>query len=132
MDYLTDATYLIDLWRERSVSGPATRFALGHGQATFAVPWVAKAEFLRGALYAGVDGERAEAFLGNLFTVFPTEGTLCLYADLYAKLRRANRLIGPHDLWIAACALETGTPLLTRNTDEFARVPSLETVAYGT
>jgi predicted nucleic acid-binding protein len=131
MDFLTDATYLIDLWRERGTEGPATQFALSHAGATFAVPWVAKAEFLRGALHAGVGEDRIEGFLGSLLTVFPAEATLRVYAELYGRLRRANCLVGPHDLWLAACSLDTGVPLLTRNTDEFRRVPGLVTVSYG-
>ena len=30
-------------------------------------------------------------------------------------------MIGVHDLWIAACALEHELPVLTRNAAEFAR-----------
>ena len=130
MDFLTDATYLIDLWRERGAIGPATRFAADHAGATFAVPWVCKAEFLRGALYAGVGQERSAAFLGSFLTVFPGETTLRVYAELYGKLRRANRLVGPHDLWVATCSLDTGVPLLSRNLGEFNRVPDLRVVAY--
>jgi predicted nucleic acid-binding protein len=131
MDFLTDATYLIDLWRERGSAGPATRFAVDHAGATFAVPWVCKAEFLRGALCARVEPERLAVFLSSLLTVFPSEATLRVYADLYGTLRRANRLVGPHDLWVAACSLDTGVPLLSRNLGEFSRVPSLRVVDYA-
>ena len=131
MEYLTDTTFLIDMWRERIRGGPATNFAVAHGLDTFSVPWVAKGEFLRGAVCAGTDQERVCAFLQNFRTVFPTEATLLAYAHLYSILRRENKLIGPHDLWIAACGLDIGAPLLTRNADEFERVPNLQVIDYS-
>ena len=129
MDYLSDATFLIDLWREGRSKGAATRFADEHGDAVVAVPWIAKAEFLRGAFAVG-QGPAAERFLGQFQTVWPNEGTLRIYAELYGELRSVNAMIGPHDLWIAACARECKVPLLTRNAEEFRRVPDLQVVEY--
>jgi predicted nucleic acid-binding protein len=34
-------------------------------------------------------------------------------------------LIGPHDLWIAACALQKSVPLFSKNKMEFERLPGL-------
>jgi tRNA(fMet)-specific endonuclease VapC len=130
MDYLSDATFLIDLWREGRNKGPAREFADEHPEAVVAVPWIAKAEFLRGAFVAG-QGPAAETFLRQFQTVWPNEGTLRIYADLFGELRAANTMIGPHDLWVAAAARELKLPLLTRNADEFKRVADLQVVAYG-
>lgn len=129
MDYLSDTTFLIDLWRERQVSGPAMRFAAEHAEATVAIPWIVKAEFLRGAFIAR-QGEAAELFLKSFMTVWPGETTVRIYAELFGELRAANAMIGPHDLWIAACARELKVPLLTRNVEEFSRVSGMEALNY--
>ena len=53
MDYLTDTTFLIDMWRERGKPCAALRFVEKNGQAVCGLPWIAKGEFLRGAWLAG-------------------------------------------------------------------------------
>jgi predicted nucleic acid-binding protein len=40
-------------------------------------------------------------------------------------------LIGPNDLWIAACALANRLPVLTRNVSQFRRVDGLEVIDYA-
>ena len=131
MDYLTDTTFLIDLWRERGKPGAALRFVAKNSQAVVGLPWIAKGEFLRGAWLAGHMHDSVEAFLDSFLVVWPTEATLRHYAELYLQLRKVNALIGPNDLWLAACALERKLPLLTRNAGEFARVKGLTVVDYS-
>ncbi|MFM7374423.1 MAG: type II toxin-antitoxin system VapC family toxin [Chthoniobacterales bacterium] len=41
-----------------------------------------------------------------------------------------NALPGPHDLWIAVSALQQGIPLVTRNTQQFAKVDGLQLESY--
>jgi len=106
------------------------RFAKENLGKTIGLPWVAKGEFLRGALLAG-QGMAAEAFLKSFPTVWPAENTLRVYAELYGELRERNSLIGPNDLWVAATALELGLPLVTRNAVEFRRVPKLQVSEYA-
>jgi len=130
MDYLSDTTFLIDLWRERESGGPASSFATVHFEAVVALPWISKAEFLRGAFVAK-QGHAGEVFLRNFQTVWPGEGTLRIYAEIFSDLRSVNKMIGPNDLWVAACAREFGLPLLTRNVQEFMRVPELKVVDYA-
>ena len=131
MDYLTDATFLIDLWRERKQPGCALRFVEAHGQSVVGLPWMAKGEFLRGALIAGHAHVVVETFLDAFLVVWPTEATLRQYARIYADVRKTCELIGPNDLWIAASALERGLPLLTRNSAEFGRVQGLTVIDYS-
>ena len=131
MDYLTDTTFLIDLWRERGRPGAALRFVEQHDRAVVGLPWVAKGEFLRGAWLAGHVHDAVESFLDTFLVVWPTEATLRRYAGLYMDLRKASALIGPNDLWLAACALERALPLLTRNAAEFSRVKGLTVVDYS-
>ncbi len=131
MDYLTDTTFLIDLWRERGKGGSALRFVGTHGRSVVGLPWVVKGEFLRGAWLAGHREDTVQPFLNAFLVVWPGESTLLHYARLYGTLRQTNAMVGPHDLWIAAAALEKEIPLLTRNIHEFSRVPGLRVVNYA-
>ncbi len=131
MDYLSDTTFLIGRWRERAAS-PEQRFIDRHPDAALALPWVVKAEFLRGAVLAGHSAEVITPFLDRYRVVWPTEATLQRYAETWAVLARNRQMVGVHDLWIAVCALEHDLPLLTRNVAEFARVPKLRVVNYTT
>jgi tRNA(fMet)-specific endonuclease VapC len=47
-------------------------------------------------------------------------------AEIRAELERTGRVIGPHDLQIAAIALQHGLTLVTHNTNEFSRVSGLK------
>ena len=132
MDYLTDTSFLVDLWRERQKPGVAIRFVEEHGRAVVGLPWVAKGEFLRGAALAGQAHEAVQVFLSAFLVVWPSEDTLRRYADIYADLRKLNAMIGPNDLWIAASAAEKGLPLLTRNAAHFSRIAGLSVVDYST
>lgn len=92
------------------------------------MPWIVKAEFLRGAAVAGHSADEVTRFLSRFATLWPVDDTLKVYVHLFVDLRRANQMIGPHDLWIAASALEHELPLLTHNRSEFSRVPGLKLV----
>jgi tRNA(fMet)-specific endonuclease VapC len=94
------------------------------------ISWVVKAEFLRGAEVAGHDREAIKGFLKRFPTVWPIDETLEIYASLYAALKKRNELIGPHDLWIAACTLQKSVPLVSNNKIEFERVPGLALECY--
>ena len=85
---------------------------------------------MRGAEIAGHDREPIKDFLGRFPTVWPVDDTLEIYASLYAVLKKRNALLGPHDLWIAACALQKSVPLVSRNKMEFERVPGLALESY--
>jgi tRNA(fMet)-specific endonuclease VapC len=47
------------------------------------------------------------------------------HAQLWAQLASEGRMIGPHDLWLAAACLAHGLALVTANVREFERVPGL-------
>ncbi|MBP7830536.1 MAG: type II toxin-antitoxin system VapC family toxin [Kiritimatiellae bacterium] len=131
MDCLADTTFFVDLFRGRGSSGPAARFAADHSSLSVGIPWIVRYEFLRGAHLAGQDPAPLAAFMDRYQIVFPDVETIDAACALYARLKKANRLIGPHDLWIAASALRFGLPLLTRNRDEFGRVPDLKVIDYN-
>lgn len=46
-----------------------------------------------------------------------------VHAEVWAQLAAEGRMIGAHDLWIAATALAYGMALATGNGDEQRRVP---------
>jgi tRNA(fMet)-specific endonuclease VapC len=129
VDRLLDANFLISRWRRGERSAAAT-WLNANGDLVLGISWVVKAEFLRGAEVVGHDREAIKGFLRRFPTVWPVDETLEIYASLYAALKKRNELIGPHDLWIAACALQRSVPLVSRNKLEFARVPGLALESY--
>lgn len=48
------------------------------------------------------------------------------HARLWAELAAEGRLIGPHDIWLAAACIAHGLALATINVREFRRVRGLE------
>jgi tRNA(fMet)-specific endonuclease VapC len=129
VDRLLDANFLISRWRQGERSAAAT-WLNTNGDLVLGISWIVKAEFLRGAEIAGHDREGIKDFLTRFPTVWPVDETLEIYASLYTALKKRNELIGPHDLWIAACALQKAVPLVSRNKTEFERVPGLALESY--
>jgi predicted nucleic acid-binding protein len=50
------------------------------------------------------------------------------YASIRAHLAQAGRMIGAHDLEIAATAVARGYGVVTRDERDFRRVPGLEVI----
>lgn len=66
-----------------------------------------------------------EAFLRHVEVLdFPDEAALH-YASIRAELKKRGAMIGANDLFIAAHARSLGLTLVTNNTSEFSRVPTL-------
>ena len=129
VDRLLDTNFLISRWRQGPRSA-AANWLTTNGDLVLGISWIVKAEFLRGAEIAGHDREAIKDFLMRFPTVWPVDETLEIYASLYAVLQKRNELIGPHDLWIAASALQKSVPLVSRNKMEFERVPGLVLESY--
>jgi tRNA(fMet)-specific endonuclease VapC len=47
------------------------------------------------------------------------------HARIWAELRQAGTIIGPHDLWLAATCIAHGLTMVTGNVREFERVAGL-------
>ena len=63
----------------------------------------------------------------NPFTSLPFDDQCARRcAEVRAELERAGRVIGPHDLQIAAVALQHQLTLVTHNTREFSRIAGLK------
>ena len=94
---------------------------------------VVKAELLYGARHSE-HVDRNLSRLASFFAPFESlpfnDGAAEIYGLVRAQLRRAGRPIGGNDLIIAATALASDATLVTRNQDEFRRVPGLRVEAW--
>lgn len=93
-------------------------------------------ELLVGVHYANTDTIRVRrsAFVETILSKLPvlsfkTEEAR-IHAGLFATLARQGKMIGAHDLIIAATAISHNCAILTENTKEFDRVPGLETISF--
>ena len=72
---------------------------------------------------------RAEPFIERILEEIPVLAfdlaVARVHAQLWAQLKGAGRMIGPHDLLIAATASTHGYSVLTDNLRDFERVPGL-------
>lgn len=67
-----------------------------------------------------------EKFLLPLEVLVYDAAAACSYGEIRAQLEKDGTPIGPMDLMIAAHALAAGLTVVTNNTKEFRRVPSLQ------
>jgi tRNA(fMet)-specific endonuclease VapC len=129
MAVLIDASILIESERGRLGLEPhVTR----HGVEEAFLSVVTASELLHGAHRATQPDVRARrsAFVEGILERFPllSVDLACAraHAQLWAELRQAGALIGPHDLWLAATCIAHGLTIVTANVREFARVPGLD------
>jgi tRNA(fMet)-specific endonuclease VapC len=97
---------------------------------------VTVSELLVGVHYANDETKKArrsafvESILGKVPVLdFNTE-VARVHAGLFASLAKQGLMIGAHELIIAATALVHNCTVLTENTNEFERVPGLETISF--
>ncbi len=128
MGVLIDTSVLIDHERGRLELESNLR---GRGGEEFFLSVVTASELLHGVHRARDESTRARrsAWVEAVLERFPLLGidlaTARAHASLSADLASAGRLIGPHDLWLAASCLSKGLSLVTSNVREFERVPGL-------
>jgi tRNA(fMet)-specific endonuclease VapC len=94
---------------------------------------VVKAELLYGARRSSrVDANlRRLEKLFSLFDSLPFDDNAAeWYGVLRAQLERSGQPVGNNDLMIAATALSAGATVVTRDDDEFSRVPGLRVVRW--
>jgi tRNA(fMet)-specific endonuclease VapC len=72
-----------------------------------------------------------DEFIIPLELVSYDESAAHVYGDIRATLEKAGTPIGSMDMLIAAHAVSLGIPLVTNNTREFLRVPSLKTIDWA-
>lgn len=76
--------------------------------------------------------EFVEAILAGVSVLDFTIAVARRHAEIYGALSQQGRLIGAHDMIIAATALYHNMSLLTENAEEFSRVVGLRVIPYGT
>lgn len=89
---------------------------------------------LRHGVERATDAHRAartlffDRIVSTFETVPYTDATAKIHARIWAELESSGRLIGAHDLILAATALEHTGAIATFNTRHFASVPGLTVV----
>ena len=94
---------------------------------------VVKAELYFGArnsMKVAENLERVDRFCG-VFESLPFDDAAAVhYGSVRAQLKREGRPIGTNDLMIASIALAANAELVTRNLEEFQRVPGLDVSSW--
>src|SRR5450759_755959 len=126
MAVLIDASILIEAERGRLELVP---HIARHGDEEAFLSVVTASEMLHGVHRATQPDVRAKrsAFVEGILERFPllSVDIACAraHAQLWAGLRQAGAVIGPHDLWLAATCVAHGLTMVTANVREFSRVP---------
>jgi len=126
---LIDASILIEAERGRLDLEP--HVALRQDDESF-LSVITASELLHGVHRAAQPEQRARrsAFVEGILERFPLLpvdlATARAHARVWAELRVAGMLIGPHDLWLAATCIAHGLTIITANVREFERVPGLQ------
>jgi len=127
---ILDSNFLIHLKRERrrKLEGPASEFLLSHaGSPLFITPTIA------GEIACGEsmrDRESWAKFVGFFRCLEVTPEVSWHYSSVFRYLKKNGQMIRQNDLWIAATGLAYDHPVVTRNTSEFIRVPSLKVLGF--
>ena len=128
MAVLIDASILIEAERGRLDLEPHVE---RHRDEESFVSVITASELLHGAHRATSANVRAKrsAFVEGVLERFPllSIDLACAraHSEVWAELREAGLMIGPHDLWLAATCLAHGFTMVTANLREFERVPGL-------
>jgi len=128
MAVLIDASILIEAERGRlALEAHVAR----HANEESFLSVVTASELLHGvhrAIEPSVRMKRS-AFVEGILERFPVLDVdlACAraHAQIWAELRAAGTIIGPHDLWLAATCIAHGLTMVTANVREFERVPGL-------
>ncbi len=117
-------------------SGRFVEFSQWESHGNVYISSVTVSELLVGVHYATRAAVRArrsafvEAILAKISVLGFNAEEARVHAELFATLAKQGRMIGAHDLIIAATAIFHNCAVLTENTKDFARVPGLETVPF--
>ena len=130
-----DTTFCIDLLREgaRGNGGPATAKLDSLGNRTLYASVFVVCELHAGALmtpHFRRELRRVELLSENLAIVYPDATFPVSYGEIESHLRMHGAPIPTMDLLIGATAKVHGLPLVTRDTEHYARIPGLVLEPY--
>jgi len=111
---------------QRQTLSPALQSALV-GK-TPCITFVSVGEFYKGAYKAGWGPERLarlEEWMRNVVVLPYDAGVARTWGHVAAQLEKQGQLISENDVWIAACCIRHGLPLITLNRAHFGRIPEL-------
>jgi tRNA(fMet)-specific endonuclease VapC len=128
---ILDSTFLVDFEREsaRRQVGHATEFLAARPDEELCITFTIAGE-LAARESLGRDRAKWESFIRPFRFLGYNEEVAWRFGAVFRELRRQGTLIGANDMWIAATALANDLPLVTRNSDEFRRVPHLKVLSY--
>ena len=72
-----------------------------------------------------------EHLLAGMHPIPITEPIARVHAEIWAQLAHGRKVIGAHDLWIAATAIAHGYGVVTHNCADFKRVPGLDVITIS-
>lgn len=127
---LLDTTFLIDLQRglQSESQDAALRFLQSRPEAPVFISLISWLEFAEG--YSDEQEDACRQFLSRFRVVLPDLATAWRASRLSRALRAGGRRLADHDLWIAATAIETRVPLVTKNARHFRAIPELDVIGY--
>jgi tRNA(fMet)-specific endonuclease VapC len=128
--FALDTNTVIDFFRGR---GRVAERLLAIRPSEIALPAIVAYEAWVGVLGSRNAAQRESQFaefLGAVEVLPFGAGTARRAAEIRLALQRHGESIGPLDTLIAASALECGATLVTRNVQEFGRVPNLDLVNW--
>jgi tRNA(fMet)-specific endonuclease VapC len=131
---LIDASILIEAERGRLRLEP---HVARHPDEECFLSVITASELLHGVHRATQPDVRAKraAFVEGILERFPLLpvdlAAARAHAQLWAELRQAGTIIGPHDLWLAATCVAHGLTMVTGNVREFERVPGLDVEVWS-
>lgn len=134
MAVLIDASILIEAERGRLDIAP---HVARRAEEEMFLSVITASELLHGVHRAVRADQRARrsAFVEGVLERFPLLeidlATARAHAQVWANLASAGKLIGPHDLWLAAGCIAHGLTMITANIREFDRVPGLEVETWS-
>jgi len=130
MGLILDTNFVIAAEREarRGAVGSTDRFLALHGEESLFITFTIAGELACGNSAAA---RREWDRLCQPFPVLPwTLDVSWRYGEIYRELALRGRMIGTHDLWIAATALANHHAVVTNNRKEISQVPGLAVISY--
>ncbi len=128
MGVLFDTSVLIGLER---ASSRLEKFIFGREGEVFGISAITVSELLHGVHRADSEKRRIirEAFVEKIFEVFPVFpfdlSAARIYAGIWASLAKRGKVVGAHDLIIAATCISLGFSLATLDLRDYSLIEGL-------